>query len=265
MDSRLVIIIVSYQRKSYTQGTIECIYKMKPSNSQIIVVDNGSTDGTREWLEKNQDKYELGLLFPENNLRCPGAWTLLTNYYSESDFDYILTLDNDGWILPNNSNWFNESLELFKSNPKIGSIGLQREKKPGYFSMEKTFDPNYNNKIKFNNFEFYDTIFYAGFRLDKFPLWHSTMSKWPHRFIGDKIGSYYNSLGYRTVKMTPGYIVDISEYNFDNKEHKEYNIDFYKKERDDEELKRRLNMHSTTENDKQFISDNFGKNFLKYL
>jgi hypothetical protein len=91
------------------------------------------------------------------------------------------------------------------------------------------------------------------------------MSNWPHKFIGDKIGRHYNSLGYRTIKITPGFIVDISEYNFDNKEHQEYNIDFYKKERDDIEYERRINMHSSTNDNKQYIINTFGKDFLKYL
>ena len=265
INNRLLIHVNCYNRKSYTQGTINCIHKSKPKNSQIIVCDNGSTDGTREWLEKNQEKYELGLIFPEENLRCGGSWTLLTKYFSPTDFDYILPLDNDGWLLPNQKNWFKQCLELFNSDPKIGSLGLQKERKPGYFSMEKTFDPNFNNKTSFNGFEIYDTVFYAAFRLDKFDLFHQTMSNWPHKFIGDKIGRHYNSLGYRTIKITPGFIVDISEYNFDNKEHQEYNIDFYKKERNDIEYERRINMHSSTNDNKQYIIDTFGKEFLKYL
>lgn len=261
---KLLIYIVSYQRKSYTQGTIECIHKVKPKNSQIIVCDNGSTDGTREWLQKNQEKYELGLLFPEKNLRVPGAWELITKYFSENDFDYVLPLDNDNWFLPDMT-WFKQCLELFQSDPKIGSLGLQRERKLGYFSMGKTFDSNFNNKTTFNGLEIYDTVFYAGARLDRFSLWYKTMNNWPHKFIGDKIGRHYNSLGYRTIKLTPGFIVDISEYNFDNEEHKEYNIDFYKRERTEEGFKRRITSHSTSEKEKNYISSNFGKEFLKYL
>ncbi len=263
--NKLLIYIVSYERKSYTQGTIELIHKLKPENSQIIVCDNGSTDGTREWLEENQDKYELGLIFPDKNLRVGGAWTLLTNYFKEDAFDYILLLDNDGWVLPKEKNWYEQCLELFNSDSKIGSLGLQQERNPGYFSMGKTFDPNFNNKLSFNNFEVYDTIFYAAFRLDKFSLWHNTMKNWPHQFIGDKIGRHYNSLGYRTLKITPGFIVDVSEYNFNNESHREYNVEFHKKERTTEEFNRRITTHSTSQDEKNFIESKFGKHFLKYF
>jgi len=262
---KLLIYIVSYQRKSYTQGTIKLLQNNIPKNSQIIVCDNGSTDGTREWLKEKQEKYDLGLIFPEENLRVGGAWMLLTNYYKPTDFDYILLLDNDGWLIPSQPDWYAKCMDLFKTDNRIGSLGLQCERKPGYFSMEKTFDSNFKNRTNFGDFDIYDTIFYAAFRLDKFDLWHQTMSDWPHKFIGDKIGRHYNSLGYRTIKTTPGFIVDISEYNFDNKEHREYNIDFYKKERDDIEYERRINMHSSTNDNKQYIIDTFGNDFLKYL
>ena len=262
---KLLIYIVAYQRKSYTIGTIQLINEVKPENSQIIVCDNGSTDGTREWLAENQDKYDLGLLFPEDNLRVGGAWTMLTNYFEPTDFDYILLLDNDGWIIPSQPEWYTKCMDLFKNDDRIGSLGLQCERKPGYFSMEKTFDPNFNNKSQFSDFEIYDTVFYAAFRLDKFDLWYQTMSNWPHKFIGDKIGRHYNSLGYRTIKTTPGFIVDISEYNFDNEEHREYNIDFYKKERDDVEFARRMKFHSANKENKKYIVDTFGSSYLKLL
>ena len=265
MENKLLIYIVSYQRKSYTIGTIQLIKQLSPPNSQIIVCDNGSTDGTREWLNENQNKYNLGLIFPEQNLRVGGAWTLLTKYFTENEFDYILLLDNYGWLLNSYTNWYNKCLNLFNSDKRIGSLGLQCERKPGYFSMEKTFDPNYNNRTIFEDFEIYDTVFFAAFRLDKFSLWHQTMSNWPYKFIGDKIGRYYNSLGYRTVKTTPGFIVDISEYNFDNEEHKEYNIDFYKKERDDIEFDRRMKLHSTEDKDLLFIKKEFGEEYINLL
>lgn len=262
--NRLLVYIVSYQRKEYTQGNVVSISKVLPEGGKIIVCDNGSTDGTREWLTENQERYDLGLLFPEDNLRVGGAWTLLTNYFKPTDFDYILLLDNDGWIKPQ-ENWFNQCLELFGTDDRIGSLGLVDEREKGHFGKGKFLDPNFNNQKSFNNLTYYDTVFYAAFRLDKFDLWHQTMSKWPHKFIGDKIGRYYNSIGFRTLKLTPGFVIDISEYNFDNKKHFEYNKDFHNKERDDVEFEHRLNIHSGNEEKKQYILDNFGEEYIKLL
>jgi glycosyltransferase involved in cell wall biosynthesis len=270
MENKLLIYIVSYERMSYTQGTIECLHKTKPANSQIIVCDNGSTDGTREWLEENQEKYELGLIFPEENLRVGGAWTLLTNYYNEDDFDYILLLDNDGWLIPDRK-WFNKCLSLFNIDPQIGSLGLEIRPNPGFYSMAMTPDPNYKNKIPHLDMEYYDTVYFAGFRLDKFPLWHKTMSNWPHKFIGDKIGKYYNSLGYRTIQYTPGFIVDVSQYDFTNPAHDEYNRWFYERERNlkgkkyNSWVENWINNVNPIKDPKSYIEKTFGKDYLKHL
>ena len=265
MENKLLIFIVAYQRKSYTQGTIELLNKVRPEGSTVIVCDNGSTDGTREWLEENQETYNLGLIFAEENLRVGGAWMLLTQYFQPEDFTHILLLDNDGWFSPFKPDWFEQCLEIFATDPKIASLGLQRERKPGFFSMEKTFDPYFDSRESFNDLEIYDTIYFAAFRLDKFDLWHEAFSNWPHTFVGDKLNTHYISSGYRSIKVTPGFVVDISEYNFNNSDHAEYNKWFYERERDAEEFKRRTDMHSTTGEDEQFVINNFGQEYIKFL
>jgi glycosyltransferase involved in cell wall biosynthesis len=261
---KVLIYIVSYQRKGYTQGTIQAIRSHNLENTDITVCDNGSTDGTREWLQENKNKYNLRVILPETNLRVGGAWTYLTAQTSPEDYDYIILLDNDGWITPK-SGWLDQCLRLFEADEGIVSLGLQRERKPGYFSMEKNYDPNFESRVKFEDIEIYNTVFYAAFRMDRFKDWHETMSNWPHKFIGEKLNVHYNMLGKATLKITPGYVVDISEYNFDNSEHLDYNVDFYNKERDEQEYNRRLLMHSTTESDKMFILQLFGQEYLQYL
>ena len=73
MENKLLIFIVAYQRQSYTQGTIELLNKVRPEGSTVIVCDNGSTDGTREWLEENQEKLTSiqshTSPLPQNNFR----------------------------------------------------------------------------------------------------------------------------------------------------------------------------------------------------
>lgn len=267
---KLLIYIVSYQRKSYTQGTIECISKVKPINSQIIVCDNGSTDGTREWLKDNQEKYGLGLIFPEENLRVPGAWKLITQYFKEDKFDYILSLDNDNWMIPDKT-WFDKCLSLFNIDPQIGSLGLEIRPNPGFFSMAMTPDPSYKNKIPHLDMEYYDTIFYAGARIDKFPLFHKVINNWPYKFIGDKIGRHYNNLGYRTLQYIPGFIVDIATYDFTNPAHIEYNKWFYERERNlkgkeyDSWVENWINNVNPIKDPKLYIEKMFGEDYLKYL
>ena len=52
MENRLLIYIVSYERKSYTQGTIELAYRLKPENSQIMVLQMVLENGYKK-IKKN--------------------------------------------------------------------------------------------------------------------------------------------------------------------------------------------------------------------
>lgn len=254
MEPKLLIYIVSYQRIEYTQGAIMAINKVKPKNSQIIVCDNGSTDGTREWLEENQDKYELGLIFPEQNLRVGGAWTLLTKYFEPDAFDYVLLLDNDFWIKPD-PDWFKTCIEIFNLDPTRVSLGLGVDQTPGLFTLDGKIDPNLKNSKKHKTQEYYDTVYYAAARLDKFDIWHQTMSNWPHNFIGDKIGRHYNMLGYKATKLNPGFIFDISGYDFNNVNHKEYNQWFFSKEKsmEEHEIKSKMASNSNIDEIKKYF------------
>ena len=240
MKNSLLVYIVSYERIEYTIGTIKSIHSVLPPNSQIIVCDNGSTDGTREWLEENQEKYNLGIILPEENLRVGGACKMLTRHFQPTDFDYILVLDNDCWIVPDSS-WFDNCMEIFAMDPKRCSLGLLREKEAGKFSIRGIQDPNYKNVKIHKSQEYFDTVYYAAARLDKFDVWHKTMSNWSHQFIADKIGRHYNGLGYTATKLHPGYVIDISEFDFDNANHTEYYKWFFNKEKSKELFDRKLN------------------------
>jgi glycosyltransferase involved in cell wall biosynthesis len=263
--NKLLIYIVSYQRKEYTQGNIINTSKIAPQGSKMIICDNGSTDGTREWLKQNQEKYNLKLLFPDKNLRVAGAWTLLAQQFSANEFDYILVLDNDHWMIPHNKNWFKECLKIYNLDKNIGSLGLLGRRKPGWFGDETKQDPSFENRKTFNNQEYYSTIFYAGCRLDKFSLWHQTMKGWNHQFIGDTLGRAYRSLGYNTLKLNPGYALDISQYTFDNPSHEEYNKWFFKKERSMETYRKKLERTPRDEDRIKIIKEKFGQESLSLL
>lgn len=256
--------MVSYQRKEYTIGNVMSISKALPENATFIICDNGSTDGTREWLEANQEKYGYILWLSETNLRVGGAWKYLANKYEDDDFDYILCLDNDHWLYPN-PNFFEECLEVFDLDKDISSLGLLGRRMPGHFSNETAYDKNYDNRKEFKGQEYFYTDLYAGCRLDKFNLWRNTMKDWKNNVIANKVCLAYQAAGKKTVKLNPGHALDISQYNFNNPNHDEYNKWFFAKEKPKGRFEKKQQRGVSDDETRSLVIDRFGQEVADVL
>ena len=55
-NKKLSIIIPVYNEKNTIQKLLNKIYKLKNLKKEIIVINDASTDGTKEILEKNKNK-----------------------------------------------------------------------------------------------------------------------------------------------------------------------------------------------------------------
>lgn len=88
------VIIPCYNHGRYLQEAFESIYSQGYPNIEIIVVDDGSTDNTREVTEKNVGvKY----IYQENKGLSAARNTGIKN----SKGDLLIFLDADDWLLPN--------------------------------------------------------------------------------------------------------------------------------------------------------------------
>jgi GT2 family glycosyltransferase len=65
------ITFACYNQLDYTQQFIASIDRTEVDFSRIVAVDNGSTDGTREWL---QQQGFGAVILNERNLGCGAAW-----------------------------------------------------------------------------------------------------------------------------------------------------------------------------------------------
>ena len=82
----IAAITITYNRLELTKRTIESFYS-KTSVDYHLFIDNGSTDGTQEYL-KNYDRITLDQNYGITEAFCLGVAKL-------KDYDYILKLDND--------------------------------------------------------------------------------------------------------------------------------------------------------------------------
>lgn len=109
------IVILTYNQLQYTQACIASIRKFtEPRTYEIIVVDNLSTDGTREWLAEQTD---ILTLYNEENVGFPKGCNQGMKLASG---DAVLLLNNDVIVT---DNWLSLMTECLFSSDRIGAVG----------------------------------------------------------------------------------------------------------------------------------------------
>lgn len=88
---KLTAVIVTYNRKKLLERCVEHLRIQTHPIDSIIVVNNGSTDGTKEWLDSQED---LDVIHQEN-VGGSGGFYRGIQYASEKEFDWIWCMDDD--------------------------------------------------------------------------------------------------------------------------------------------------------------------------
>ncbi|MCX5809877.1 MAG: glycosyltransferase [Proteobacteria bacterium] len=112
------IIILAFNELEYTKKCVKSIRKHTPEAHEIIFVDNGSTDGTVEWLKKlvqENDNYQL--IENKENL---GFAKGCNHGIEASEGEFILLLNNDVMVT---QEWLSGMLECLNSAPDVGIVG----------------------------------------------------------------------------------------------------------------------------------------------
>jgi len=108
------IIILTLNNLEYTRKCLDSIRKYTPEPHEIIVVDNGSTDGTVEYL-----KQELDVRLIENG--CNLGFALGNNRgLLEAKGDYVVFLNNDVVVT---EGWLKRLIACAESDPRVGIVG----------------------------------------------------------------------------------------------------------------------------------------------
>ncbi len=109
--SGVTVGVVNYNGMSTLPGTIKALRNPPYDQLKIIVLDNKSMDGSREWLQTNYPDIECLCL--DSNIGVAGAREVLLNYV---DTDYILFLDNDITL---EKNTLSELMKVMRSVPRL--------------------------------------------------------------------------------------------------------------------------------------------------
>jgi N-acetylglucosaminyl-diphospho-decaprenol L-rhamnosyltransferase len=92
------VVIPVLNQLAYTQACVNCLQADIAAGVRVVIVDNGSTDGTGDWLKTQRG---LVVVSNETNRGCAPAWN--QGVRAAADAEWIVILNNDvllpaGWI-----------------------------------------------------------------------------------------------------------------------------------------------------------------------
>lgn len=95
MLKNVAAVVVTYNRKELLIENIECLLAQKPYVPSIIVVDNHSTDGTREYLDAYIKADKIIYCDTGANLGGAGGFSFGIKYAVEHGYDFVWVMDDD--------------------------------------------------------------------------------------------------------------------------------------------------------------------------
>ncbi|MEZ5360991.1 MAG: glycosyltransferase family 2 protein [Bryobacterales bacterium] len=108
------VTLVTFNSGRFIRRCLEAVLEQRHPRMEVIVVDNASTDGTQDILERFEDRCRI--VYNEENLGFTGAQN---QAIALSKGDWVLTLNPDVLLLPD----FIEKLMLTaKVDPQVGTL-----------------------------------------------------------------------------------------------------------------------------------------------
>jgi GT2 family glycosyltransferase/glycosyltransferase involved in cell wall biosynthesis len=118
------IIIPTNNRLGMLRKCIDSIYSHTSTPFEIVVVDNGSTDGTREYLEKESVK-RPAVRYTRNATNL-GYQKAANMGVSLSRGKHVLLFNDDAWVdgdEPDGRDWLSTYVDELEGDPKLGLVG----------------------------------------------------------------------------------------------------------------------------------------------
>lgn len=112
---RVTVLLTSYDHVAYLPAAVESVRAQTYRDYELLVLDDGSTDGSREWLAEHLEP--ASLFFSERNL---GTYGLLNAGLERAQGEWIAILNGDDLWTPEK---LARQMALAEGEPRLGLIG----------------------------------------------------------------------------------------------------------------------------------------------
>jgi glycosyltransferase involved in cell wall biosynthesis len=144
MKTRFTVIIPSYNREKLIAETVNSILSQTFKDFEVIVVDDGSKDGTREVLQSFGAKIKLILQMNQ------GAEAARTRGAAEANGEYLLFLDDDDLLFPWSLAVYDKIIREMNSPPLV--LGQMSYFESGATPWNEGGDEDFINVLKFPDY-----------------------------------------------------------------------------------------------------------------
>ncbi|MCJ7734677.1 MAG: glycosyltransferase family 2 protein [Anaerolineales bacterium] len=115
----IAIVILNWNNYPDTKKCLDSLSKLTYQNTKVILVDNGSQDGSNRLLKEEYP--DITVLESAKNIGFAGGNNLAIKHALENDCQYILLLNNDTEVIE--ENFLTKLVEEFQNNSHIGAVG----------------------------------------------------------------------------------------------------------------------------------------------
>ena len=109
----VAVVILNYNGRHYLEKFLSLVVQYS-RRAQVVVADNGSTDGSLDFVRKNYPQVQC-IAFAENRGFCKGYNDALAQVQAE----YYVILNSDVEVTPE---WLDAPIQLFESDKNIAAI-----------------------------------------------------------------------------------------------------------------------------------------------
>jgi glycosyltransferase involved in cell wall biosynthesis len=183
------ILIPSWNNLAYLQLCVEAIRKHSTTSFEIILHLNEAKDGSKEWVESQQD---IAFSYSVENV---GVCYAMNAMVKLARADYFLYLNDDMYVLTNWDGYLKEEIESIGHTEFFLSATAIEPKAQSTCSIQADYGRSIATFEEARLLETYDSL--------PFSDWQG--ATWPpnvvHRSLWDKVGGYSN-------EFTPGMYSD---------------------------------------------------------